>query len=274
MINQERLNKLVPQIEEAVEEVFHTARNNEANPNDFVLFLVNAYKLKKADKNFSPYIIEDKKDIIFGKDRREFIEDFMELEYHYESLHNSSNDEKQKKKMRNITTHIELMIYSHAWESFPNLINLKHLANLVDSKRYDWELTIPETAKHEFIRKEIKGIFKTHNLKITDVMSESYHSQLRNAFAHSQYTFFDNFIRLGNYEGENWQIKNIRYEDWADRFLITALLFNIISKKKSEYKQKIGKEGREFTIWEPGKKGNFKRKVIVYNEDYTRFDWK
>lgn len=274
MIKQARLNKLAPQIKEAVEEVFQTAKNNEANPNDFVLFLANARKRDYKDKKISPYIIEDKMDIIFDKDRNEFIADFMELECHYESLYNSSNDEKQKKKMRNITTHIELMIYSHAWESNPNLRNIKHLANLVDSKKYDWQLTIPGAAKHEFIRKEIKGVFKKHSLKIADVIAESYHSQLRNAFAHSQYTFFDDSIRLGNYEGEDWQIKNISYEDWADRFIKTALLFHFISKKKFEYKQKIGKECREITIWEPRKRGNFKRKVIVYEEEYKKFNWK
>jgi len=274
MIKQERLYKLAPYIEEAVEETFQTAKNNEANPNDFVLFLENAYKLEKIDKKYSSYALGPGHDVIFDKDRNEFIADFMELEYHYEQLYNSTEVEVKKKKMRNITTHMELMIYSHAWESIPNLRNLKHLANLVNSEKYDWELTIPETAKHEFIRKKIKGVFKTHNLRITDVISESYHSQLRNAFAHSQYTFFDDFIRLGNYEGEDWQVKNISYVDWADRFMKTALLFNFISKKKSEYRQRIGKGSREITIWVPEKAGKLKRKVIVYEQEFKRFNWK
>jgi len=265
MIRQDNLRRLTPIADEAVEEVFQIARKNEANPNDFILFLANAYKLDCIDKGYSPYVLGPGMDRIFDKDRTEFLNDFMLLEFHYEQQYSLTDDEKIKEKMRMITTHLEMMIYAHAWESVPNLKDLKHIADLIESKPYNWDIKVPshkeDKSKWEFITREIRNIFQQGNLKIAQIISESYHSQLRNAFAHSQYAFFKDVIRLGNYEGENWQIQNISYEDWEDRFLKTALLFNTLLKKKQDYKKSIGKEKEEITIYIPNRKLGYINRV-------------
>lgn len=235
MISQKNLKDLAPVIEKAVGDVFKVARNNEANSNDFVLFLNNAYKLEKTNKGYSPYCLGPGIDRIFDKDRNEFVKDFLELEYYYEQEYNKTENEKTKEKMKKITTHLELMIYTHAWESIPNLKDLKHIANLVNSEEYNWEIEIPKYGKYNFITNEIIGVFIEHDLEIADIISKSYHSQLRNAFAHSQYTFFQKGIRLGNFEGEDWQKESISYKEWEERFIKTILLFNYIIKKKYEY---------------------------------------
>lgn len=52
MIRQGRLKELAPIVEKAVVETFELARKNEKNPNDFVLFLENAFELESISKNY------------------------------------------------------------------------------------------------------------------------------------------------------------------------------------------------------------------------------
>ncbi len=66
-------------------------------------------------------------------------------------------------------------------------------------------------SKHDFIRCHIRQIFKDLNFDIWKVIKEGFHTSLRNAFAHSEYSFDTmnnhNRINLYNYGGANWNYK-------------------------------------------------------------------
>ncbi|MCK4226108.1 hypothetical protein KAX29_04370 [candidate division WOR-3 bacterium] len=276
MIRQERLKELAPIVEKAVIEAFELARKNEKNPNDFVLFLENSYKLNHSNEGWSPYSLGPGLDWICDKDRRKFFVDMIRLPF--EVQYNALKNEEKKEKIRKFSIHLELMVYTHAWESIPNLRDLKHLANFIESKPYDWELEVStykdQKSKQDFIRKDIRNIFQKMDLKIANVMTSSYHSQLRNAFAHSQYAFFQDRIRLGNYSQEDWQMESISFDEWEDRFMWTVLLFDMILRKKQEYKKTIAEENDYIEVWEPNDKGGYKKSILVYDEVSNRFIWK
>ncbi|MCK4421693.1 hypothetical protein KAW48_07830 [candidate division WOR-3 bacterium] len=240
------------------------------------MFLTNAFKIEQPDEGFSPYLLggiggeeiggeEDILDI----ERLDFLRTFLHLPF--EKQYNEAQGEKEKERIKKFSIHLELMVYTHSWESISNLKKLKHLVNLIESKEYDWELKIPKKSKKNYITSEIRDVFQKHNLKIADVITMSYQSQLRNAFAHSQYSFGSDNIYLHNYERKSPQKKNLTFNNWEDIFIKTVLLFFIILRKKKEYRRSIGIEKGEVEIYEPYKKKGYDKRILVYIENSNSF---
>lgn len=247
MIRQENIEKFKPIVKSAIEELFKYAWKQEDNPGDFLLFLNNGHY-----EETQSYVIGQGFKGMQDHGRVKFFEQYanfpLEIEY------NKIEDENSKLLFERDTIHLEMMMYCHFWESNPNLVKLKQLANLVDSKPYNWNIEIPDFSRHKFIRNEIKGVFGKHNLVIADVISRSYHSQLRNAFAHSDYYFFSDKIGLNNYSGKAWELKEISIKEWDERFLQTALIFDILLGLKEEGKKVIGKSDN-YGVWIPIRRG-------------------
>lgn len=263
MIRKDKVNELAPGVIKAVGEAFDLAMKNQKNPGDFVLFLQNGHTADTVSPGLKG--LDD-------ADRLEFLN--LYLKTPYDAMYNRATSKSQQDKIVRESLHYEMMIYTHCWESYPNLAGLKQLANLAASQPYDWEIVVPDFSKHDYIRKEIRDVFKKKKLKIEKVMSCSYHSQLRNAFAHSQYSLRrGDRILLGNYKGESWQMKEIMLGDWEERFIRTALLFNVISRKKNEYKKQIGTQQKEVAVWIPEGRGHVLR-TLLYDEVYNRFYYK
>ncbi len=130
---------------------------------------------------------------------------------------------------------MELMVYTHIWESERFLKELYRFASLTNKKSYDWEVIVPESSKHEFIRKNIRDVFKANGLQLADIITKGFHTSLRNAFAHSQYLLddYNKKIHLDTFKGDySWDIENISYDEWTKRFLYSSLL-SFSRKKKS-----------------------------------------
>ena len=54
---------------------------------------------------------------------------------------------------------------------------------------YEWKVKVPPMEKHNFIRNKARDLFKLQNLKIYDVIKKGFQSHLRDAFAHSDFSF-------------------------------------------------------------------------------------
>lgn len=54
---------------------------------------------------------------------------------------------------------------------------------------YEWDVKVPPMGKHNFLRNDGRDLFKLQNLKINDVIKKRFQSQLRDAFAHSDFSF-------------------------------------------------------------------------------------
>lgn len=264
MHKNETVLKYRTRISKAVEDLFNLAIKNQDSIDDIVCFLCNGQN--------------DSGSNMFGPGERgltdqyqtEFLVDFMnssEEGVAYASI----KDEEEKDRLERSSLNIELMVYSHLWESELSLSNLKHLANFVDGIQYDWRLKIPWQDKWIFITRTIRQVFEKHNLDIAALLKETYNSQLRNAFAHGQYGLSWKNIRLYNYTNKSHEIAAITFEEWEERFIKTVDIFMEISNKKFDLLKKYSIENPELKIWAPVKYPTKYRRRHIYWDKYARY---
>ncbi len=229
MFSSQKVKDLQPKVLDAIKELLHSAKEHQKSPNDIIVYLSNGHfdsRLTKI-KGFNGLIVGPGE---LGLDydlSREFIYDY--LNSGDESLLSNSGKIDRNRLIR-YTLNLELMIYTHFWENDYALRQLKQLANLVESKPYDWYLDVPERDRYGFISKSIIQVFLDANLKAGQILKATYHSQLRNAFAHGKYSLRSNgSIYLTNYHGESYEMEYITYSEWEERFSEYLSLFSRIA---------------------------------------------
>lgn len=276
MIKQKLLKQFQNEVNEAVIEAFKRCLANQKNPGDFLLFLENGHNTSVIMDSYSDYVIGQGLKGIADWDRLNFLQ-FCHQQLPFERTYNRLRRKDKKEYIYKNSLHFDLMIYTHSWEAYPNLSRLKQMANMTNGEPYDWDIEVPDFTRHEFIRNEIRDVFQSKNLKLANIISRAYHSQLRNAFAHSDYSFFKtDFIELKNYKGQSWELKEISYGQWDERFTLTILLFDLLFRNIFEFKKKLGYIDPPFSwaVWVPEKRGRaLKLKHLWYDKYYNRFLW-
>jgi len=175
---------------------------------------------------------------------------------------------------------LELMIYTHIWESKPFLKRLYRIAHLLNGEEYDWRIEVPDMSKHDFIRSHIRQIFKDKGFSIWKVIKEGFHTSLRNAFAHSEYSFDTmnnhNRINLYNYGGASWELQAISFDEWSKRFVYSVLLsyyfINLIHQRRINIISELG--SNVFQIKHPKSNGEVRLIEIEYRKDGNGFSFK
>ena len=241
MIRRSEFRKLQLEIEPAIDELYQTAKKNEKNKNDYILFLARSSYETKIDKSkFSPWRLDNKLDELVDRHRVDFLIQYLNNQYNFQT--ENSADSK-------FSLSLELMIYTHLWESKHNLANFKKIADLCDSKDYDWNVKVPGDSKYKFVKNNVRDIFEKHSLKIYSILKDCYKSQLRNAFAHSLYHFSLNGsnIVLENYEKTKHPLKGLSFDEWTVIFLKSALLQNYFHNKFSSEIEALEK-GKEYEV--------------------------
>lgn len=272
MITKERFEEIYDEVEKHVIDTLNALIKN--NPQDYVLFLANGeYNKSVTVLNCSPYTIDNRTDAYRDRYRNKFLFDFLEKYYHpkKEPLENLSKDEVIYK------IHLELMIYTHIWESKPFLKKLHRLAVICNKKDYPWEVKVPKTKKYEFIN-NIKINFNNANSGLSKIIEKTYNSSLRNAFAHSDYAIDEDnpkIILLNHNPENNWGLKDISFNDWEEKFCYSALLCYHLLKGVYIAKEQLipkGEEERIFTIKYLDRKRRINNnREIVYNREKRDF---
>ena len=260
------------EVVESLEETFDFIKNHCADYN-YILFLADGeYKdeYKNSHVNLNPFTIDNREDRYKDQSRLNFFIEFMKTFYSFPISNTQTDDDEFRLTM-------ELMVYTHIWESKPFLKQLFRLASLVAGQSYQWEVVVPELRKHNYIREEIRNSFKSKGLKLATVISKGFHTSLRNAFAHSEYQFndYDKSINLDTYKGGAWDISKISYNDWTKRFAYSALLsyhfLNIKAFKRKSLPKEFGKN--EYLIIHPITRNRFRTAKIYYEEELDRFSF-
>lgn len=267
MITYTEFSKIDEYVKESVTEVFEFLKKKSMY---YILFLANGeYKPDKfgSTVELNPYMIDSREDEYKDEARYKFLIEFMKLFYSFPNKTDVDDSE--------FRIHMELMVYTHIWESKPFLKQLFRIANLIDNKQYPWEVNIPENSKHEFIRFQIRDVLKKHQLKLAEVISNGFHTSLRNAFAHSEY-YFNNFnkkIFLDTYKGKSWDIPEISYDDWAKRFAHSVLLsYHFYSTMHNTRKSlSVDYSTNQFVIILPKDINRFQAVYISYDSFYDKF---
>lgn len=269
MITYAEFEVINEEVKNAVNECFNFLKNKTTN---YILFLANG-EFKKDYINshlkLNPYIIDSREDRYKDKDRRIFYVEFLKLFYSFPS---------QQPTDDNISRmHMELMVYSHIWESKPFLKQLWRLALSVDSKPYPWQLIVPDMSKHEVIRFEIRNRLLKRNLTLATVISNGFHTSLRNAFAHSEYYFneFKNEIVLDTYTGKSWDIATISYNDWSKKFVYSLLLTYHFQNTVYERRESLINDfnTNRFIFTHPINQNTFRARYLIYDPHFDTFNF-
>jgi hypothetical protein len=236
MITLQKFRKIDKEVREAIEEAFDyiVAKALEHN---YLLFLAEGeFRSRPTNPSLrlNPYTIDNREDRYKDESRLRFFIQFMKNQYGFPSGQTSIPDDEYQ-----IT--IEMMVYTHIWEAKTFLRQLFRLATLVSGASYPWYVEVPEMSKHTYIRSDIRDELARKKLKLAKVISNGFHTSLRNAFAHSEYQIdmHKKRIYLDTYKGASWDIPWISFDDWSIQFAHSALLsyhfLNIKARRRIEF---------------------------------------
>lgn len=277
MITRDKFELIEKEVEEVIKELFAKAIGSSFEDeiskefNNYFLLLNNCVLINNEIK-FS------KNEALTDSDRSNFYIDFLEKNYTFSN---------QDKRIEDDTYRffIELMIFTHFWESKYIINLLAQIAGITIGEEfdleiykkhpyYDYDLKNPSTTKksnvkiYKYITERIKKKFINSNLKIGQLFPKLYNSQIRNAFAHSDFYFSDSEkkIYFKNYKpNKNHSIESITFDEWTERFCYTFLFSYLLEKKmKMDY---------ETFAEESIKRGNEYLEIKIDNQAYlVRYD--
>jgi len=272
MINLQDFNIISKEIIDAIQTTFDDLRTNALD--EYILFLAEGeYNKRNENSILNPYVIDSRIDRYKDQTRYIFLADFLSTFYSFPNSQSYVDDNEQR-------LHMELMIYTHIWESKPFLKKLYRLAHISNKEEYPWKINVPDYGKPKFIRDKIMIAFKTGGSNLEQIIDQSFHKSLRNAFAHSEYSFDNVFgkkqkIYLDNYNGKPEELKEISYDDWSRRFVYSALLSYHLLRINYECRNKIIEDlgTNRFKIKLPSKSGIITDRNIIYTKDNDGFSF-
>lgn len=272
MLTNKLIGECYDEVKDAVDEAIELIKHSQKRENDFLLFLAECNLKVESGKHYflSTFSIESLGDI----DRLNFIEFYLNLPFNkvYEK-----SDEKRKSELRKNLMFLELMIYSHTWESIPHLKTLFRISEISQGNDFPWQIDVPELSKHNFIRNDVRDKLGNNALKLKELITNSFHSQIRNAFAHSQISFWNNeneVVQLHNFNpDDNWTRWGMSFVELEIRVAKSILLFKLIHKKIYEEVLEITKNNKTFTVYCPEEDWTFKEYKLEYDSGMHYFKW-
>jgi hypothetical protein len=273
MITRQEFAVIDKEVKDCIQQTLDNIKANSVD--NYVLFLADGEYRKEYTSphlKISPFVIDDRVDKFKDETRLKFLANFLANFYSFPSSQSSTDDNEQR-------LHMELMIYSHIWESKPFLRKLHRLAHIVNKEEYNWNVIVPDMGKHDFIRNDIRKTLETNSNPLSEVIKKGFHTSLRNAFAHSDYSF-DSFekvrrIYLDNYSGESWELRDISFNDWSLRFVYSALLsFYLLDLTHKNRVNLINDFSTDtFNIKHPSSSGALNNVKITYRQKYDQFNF-
>lgn len=270
MITKDRFREIDSEIKALVRSSLDYCRTT--NFENYILFIADGdfSTTFQNNPNYSPYVIDNRLDLLNDDTRLNFLVRFLQTFYSFPADISEVNDDEYR-------IHIELMIYTHIWESKPYLRKLARFAHVCNNEDYDWKLEIPEMGRHNFIRNDIRQTFENCSNDLSEIIKKGFHTSLRNAFAHSEFHINNNEskIFLSNYKHETWELSEITFNQWSERFLHSILLcYHVLKKSYSDREKIVELNGgvNLFKIKHPTRDGSsFNEKNIIYHAGQNGF---
>jgi hypothetical protein len=186
------------------------------------------------------------------------------------------------------TINLEMLVYLKFWEADGIIKKFYELIRILHSESYDWYFKIMESNRdtdttgnrqdiiRKLIRDRIKGSFPDLFLAI----QTAYKTQIRNAIAHSKYSFQDRNIHIHNFieEDPHSQLRNITFDEWITIFHITLMLHNeYISATnfvKKHYAEIAMANNNLFPILITEKSGKEYEAMLSYRPEYDQWNYR
>lgn len=178
------IREIINEVREAIQEAFTCALHT--NSGSFVLFLargdydhrLEGEQFANLDPKPSPYCLDYMLDAYKDETRDKFYIRYLNRRYKNDDFKYQGDD-----GIDDLC--VEMMIYSHVWESEAFLKHLYRLSNIVSGKEfYDWDVSGLKFHGHPLIM-ETKERFKDACPKLYKIIDASYTGYIRDSFAHS-----------------------------------------------------------------------------------------
>lgn len=282
--------------------IFQLALKSQKYPGDLLLFHVNGFYDEYTDsiqhsgtRRFDPHVIGLGREGHSEADHYNFIHHYrttnvLKIPYQ-EHVDNVKWDQKRKKEIETIvraeelSIQVEMLIYLKIWESDSIIKKLYELAQILLGKPYDWYFKIGKgngkynyfQKRHEIMRKHIRDAIQGVCPTFSQILKDTYKSQVRNAIAHSQYWFLNRQISLNNYDKNDpgSTLHSVSFDEWVDMFHNTLNIHNQLiwlSKTVNEHYAKIANENDNKVLVRITEKDGYTYDRYLYYRD-TFQDW-
>lgn len=225
-----KITEIIHEVEDAIEEVFEYIRMNDYN--SFVL-LIGRGEVFSGLKNTvgTDCVMDYQMDRYHDETRERFYLNYLNRNYRRDGFEYSGNN-----GIDDLS--IEMMIYTHLWESYYFLKSLKRIASIVNGDNYLWKVVIPDGRKCSFI-KEVITALQEKKLKLGDIIEKGYNSDIRNSFAHALYNVdvSGKTITLRPRRGE----RTIPFSEFQQKFLYSVILMNKLQNMMENLHDEVGK---------------------------------
>ncbi len=252
MIFKEIVKSKAEKLRPVFDELFDLIIKNQSHPGDLLIVNENGFynpdvlTWDNLDRKLLPYLIGPNDEGHSEIDHHKFILAYLNSYEckitHDEYLKEVKYDPKQKDKvdqfllLEKFSIQLEMLVYLKIWEADLFIKRFYQLARLLNGEEYDWHFKILESnrdknstgTRQEIIRNKIRKRFEQPLPKLFKAFENSYITQIRNAIAHSKYSFMNRYIHLNNFiKGDkSSQLHSLKFDDWIDKFHETVILYN------------------------------------------------
>ncbi|WP_276484101.1 hypothetical protein [Paraflavitalea pollutisoli] len=162
----------------------------------------------------------------------------------------------------------EMLIYQKIWEMDSFIKKFYQLTRLVLGDPYEWHFKIKQSTQNTdkglkrsaILTKLVQDRLKPYYPVISNIIQDSYISQIRNSIAHSRYSIHGRFIHLNNHiEGDaHSQLQVLSFEEWSNIIHNTIVLYTQINRLLNKVDQ---------IYWEMARKTDEKVEVRINRKD-------
>jgi len=116
---------------------------------------------------------------------------------------------------QNVGRRLQMLAYSQFWECLGVQRLLKQLVGIARGDEYDARLLLDARGSTFSVFQSICRGSKKVGLKLTEFLDAVYHNQIRNAFAHSEIWFLEEWIIFLNCDGNNDNhVPSLKTQTW------------------------------------------------------------
>lgn len=251
MIFKDKLKDVHNSLATEFEKLFKLAWDNQSFPTDLLLIVANGWhdpslegmKTSKG-KPMSQYVVGPGSEGHSDETHYTFIHDYRQKfsEYsleEYLKLHVWSSERREEidalLSEEEMTIHLETLVYLKIWEGDFFIKRWFQFVQALNGESYDWHFKIQNSnrdvgngTRQDLIRKQIRDRIKPFSEPIFDSFKTAYQTQIRNAIAHSNFSFLGRNMHLHNYVKEDpaSQLHNLEFDNWIEMFHTTLVLHN------------------------------------------------
>ena len=161
----------------------------DINFSDYVLLLSRAGYLKDLETtSLSPYVTQSNLELIQDNSRRQFLHVYLN-----QYTHCLEENILYDNEMHEYNINMQLMLYSHVWESRCFLMSLRRIVSILSGNGYEWRISFQTKQggsnkmipinKGKFIREKVLGPLKTIDNILYEFLTSLYNSTIRNGYS-------------------------------------------------------------------------------------------